>query len=115
MSPAYVKRFPEPFEILNSSLYVEDFISSESNVNVHLKLMRKPLNYFNTFRKWKSNSYELRQRWEEHGLYVDEFTDKLNRSKPHLIPSNILGFAWDYCDMLSFNTQNLDKFHYEKS
>lgn len=43
-----------------------------------------------TFRKGKSNTPQLHEKWKDYGLNVDEITDKLNLSDRHLIPCNVL-------------------------
>lgn len=65
--------------------------------------------------KWKTNSYELREKWEECDLHVDEITNNLNLSNRNLIPSNVLGVDWySNSDMFSFKTQNLENFFSKK-
>lgn len=64
-----------------------------------------------TFRAWETNSLELRDIWEAHGLHIDEINLNLYLSNPYLAALKILALAWDPInDTFLFNTQNMGNF-----
>ncbi|XP_055927986.1 uncharacterized protein LOC129959188 [Argiope bruennichi] len=61
-------------------------------------------------RKWKTNSVELRDKWREAGLEIDEEKYSINDNSA-LTPCKVLGLAWDSdLDVFQFGTRSLEKF-----
>ncbi|KAF8789814.1 hypothetical protein HNY73_007724 [Argiope bruennichi] len=61
-------------------------------------------------RKWKTNSVELRDKWREAGLEIDEEKYSINDNSA-LTPCKVLGLAWDSdLDVFQFDTRSLEKF-----
>ncbi|KAF8788533.1 hypothetical protein HNY73_006564 [Argiope bruennichi] len=61
-------------------------------------------------RKWKINSVELRDKWREAGLEMDEENYSINDNSA-LTPCKVLGLAWDSdLDIFQFDTRSLEKF-----
>ncbi|GFW90734.1 uncharacterized protein TNCV_2417311 [Trichonephila clavipes] len=77
----YEISYPLAYKVLNEYLYVDDLITGTNAVNETLELSKHTkliLNYANmNLRKWKTNSIELSQEWEE----TDESNEELNENQ----------------------------------
>ncbi|GFQ95318.1 reverse transcriptase domain-containing protein [Trichonephila clavata] len=82
---------PLAYEILNEYLYVDDLITGTNTVNEalelskHAKLILKDANM--NLRKWKTNSIELSQNWEE-----SKFEKQTHNEA---VPIKVLGLIWN--------------------
>ncbi|GFX83290.1 uncharacterized protein TNCV_4988841 [Trichonephila clavipes] len=89
----YVDIFPDTFNHLNQSLYVDDFLCGNFSVQAALTTCIESKQILEDasmdLRKWRTNSSELNQRLKNLNFEVDEHTESLNT----LIASKVLGAA----------------------
>ncbi|KAF8790593.1 hypothetical protein HNY73_005590 [Argiope bruennichi] len=61
-------------------------------------------------RKWKINSVELRDKWKEVGLEIDEEKYSINDNSA-LTSCKVRGLSWESdLDVFQFDTRSLEKF-----
>ncbi|GFV95181.1 integrase catalytic domain-containing protein [Trichonephila clavipes] len=91
----YVDIFPDTFNHLNQSLYVDDFLCGNVSVQAALTTCIESKQILEDasmdLRKWRTNSSELNQRLKNLNFVVDEHKESLNT----LIASEVLGVGWN--------------------
>ncbi|GFT40867.1 uncharacterized protein TNCV_378181 [Trichonephila clavipes] len=107
----YVDMFPDTFNHLNQSLYVDDFLCENVSVQAALTtcIERKQIleDASMDLRKWRTNSSELNQRLKYLNFEVDEHKESLNT----LIASKFLGVDWnEKSDTFYFDSSDLGTF-----
>ncbi|GFX14091.1 uncharacterized protein TNCV_612961 [Trichonephila clavipes] len=107
----YVDIFPDTFNHLNQSLYVDDFLCGNVNVQAALTTCIESKQLLEDasmdLRKWRTNSSELNQRLKNLNFEVDEHTESLNT----LIASKVLGVGWnEKSDTFYFDSSDLGTF-----
>ncbi|XP_055931694.1 uncharacterized protein LOC129962029 isoform X2 [Argiope bruennichi] len=110
----YVEQFSNTCQMLRKSLYVDHLICSQRDFDSAFKISLECYNIFKEasmeLRKWKTNSVELRDKWREVGLEIDEEKYSINDNSA-LTPCKVLGLAWDSdLDIFQFDTRSLEKF-----
>ncbi|GFS80528.1 uncharacterized protein TNCV_3179081 [Trichonephila clavipes] len=102
----YVDIFPDTFNHLNQSLYVDDFLCGNVSVQAALTTCIESKQILEDasmdLRKWRTNSSELNQRLKNLNFEVDEHKESLNT----LIASKVLGVGWN---------EKLDTFYFDSS
>ncbi|GFX24193.1 uncharacterized protein TNCV_2436861 [Trichonephila clavipes] len=107
----YVDIFPDTFNHLNQSLYVDDFLCGNVNVQAALTTCIESKQILEDasmdLRKWRTNSSELNQRLKNLNFEVDEHKESLNT----LIASKVLGVGWnEKSDTFYFDSTDLETF-----
>ncbi|GFU05242.1 uncharacterized protein TNCV_575531 [Trichonephila clavipes] len=107
----YVDIFPDTFNHLNQSLYVDDFLCGNVSVQAALTTCIESKQILEDasmdLRKWRTNSSELNQRLKNLNFEVDEHKESLNP----LIASKILGVGWnEKSDTFYFDSSDLGTF-----
>ncbi|GFV32989.1 uncharacterized protein TNCV_1746311 [Trichonephila clavipes] len=107
----YVDIFPDTFNHLNQSLYVDDFLCGNVSVQAALTTCIESKQILEDacmdLRKWRTNSSELNQRLKNLNFEVDEHKESLNA----LIASKVLGVGWnEKSDTLYFHSSDLRTF-----
>ncbi|GFQ66132.1 uncharacterized protein TNCT_432351 [Trichonephila clavata] len=73
----YKDKFPDTAKIVESSLYVDDFMSGQENVDKALQTSLENIEIFKevgmSLRKWYTNSKELERFWIKNKVPVEEF------------------------------------------
>ncbi|GFT08153.1 integrase catalytic domain-containing protein, partial [Trichonephila clavipes] len=71
----YRKQYPHTFELLNSSIYVDDLICGQNDVPDALRTTLECLQIFSDagmlLRKWRSNSKQLNLLWQQEGVKTE--------------------------------------------
>ncbi|GFX76350.1 DUF1758 domain-containing protein [Trichonephila clavipes] len=71
----YKEQYPHTFELLNSSIYVDDLICGQNDVSDALRTTLECLQIFNDagvlLRKWRTNSKQLNFLWQQVGLETE--------------------------------------------
>ncbi|GFR31233.1 integrase catalytic domain-containing protein [Trichonephila clavata] len=92
----YKDKFPDTAMIVESSLYVDDFISGQENVDKALQTSLESVEIFKeaglSLRKWHTNSKELERFWIENKVPVEKFNCL---SDEEVVPLKVLGICWD--------------------
>ncbi|GFU91793.1 uncharacterized protein TNCV_3191801 [Trichonephila clavipes] len=107
----YVDIFPDTFNHLNQSLYVDDFLCGNVSVQAALTTCIESKQILEDasmdLRKWRTNSSELNQRLKNLNFEVDEHKESLNT----LIASKVLGVGWNKkSDTFYFDSSDLGTF-----
>ncbi|GFV89526.1 uncharacterized protein TNCV_4153411 [Trichonephila clavipes] len=107
----YVDIFPDTFNHLNQSLYVDDFLCGNVSVQAALTTCIESKQILEDasmdLRKWRTNSSELNQRLKNLNFEVDEHKGSLNT----LIASKVLGVGWnEKSDTFYFDSSYLGTF-----
>ncbi|GFW50714.1 uncharacterized protein TNCV_2890161 [Trichonephila clavipes] len=107
----YVDIFPDTFNHLNQSLYVDDFLCGNVSVQAALTTCIESKQILEDasmdLRKWRTNSSELNQRLKNLNFEVDEHKESLNT----LIASKVLGVGWnEKSDTFYFDSSDLGTF-----
>ncbi|GFU88216.1 integrase catalytic domain-containing protein [Trichonephila clavipes] len=108
----YREQYPHTFELLNSSIYVDDLICGQNDVPDALRTTLECLQIFSDagmlLRKWRSNSKQLNLLWQQEGVK----TESSETSAIDLrLPTKVLGLAWDpENDLIYFDPKDLLKF-----
>ncbi|GFU77755.1 uncharacterized protein TNCV_1137631 [Trichonephila clavipes] len=107
----YVDIFPDIFNHLNQSLYVDDFLCGNVSVQAALTTCIESKQILEDasmdLRKWRTNSSELNQRLKNLNFEVDEHKESLNT----LIASKVLGVGWnEKSDTFYFDSSDLGTF-----
>ncbi|GFV33553.1 uncharacterized protein TNCV_4566681 [Trichonephila clavipes] len=107
----YVDIFPDTFNHLNQSLYVDDFLCGNVSVQAALTTCIESKQILEDasmdLRKWRTNSSELNQKLKNLNFEVDEHKESLNT----LIASKVLGFGWNVkSDTFYFDSSDLGTF-----
>ncbi|GFY17192.1 uncharacterized protein TNCV_1089681 [Trichonephila clavipes] len=107
----YVDIFPDTFNHLNQSLYVDDFLCGNVSVQAALTTCIESKQILEDasmdLRKWRTNSSELNQRLKNLNFEVDEHKESLNT----LIASKVLGVSWnEKSDTFYFESSDLGTF-----
>ncbi|GFX84579.1 DUF1758 domain-containing protein [Trichonephila clavipes] len=108
----YREQYPHTFELLNSSIYVDDLICGQSDVPDALRTTLECLQIFSDagmlLRKWRSNSKQLNLLWQQEGVKTESSETSAIDLRP---PTKVLGLAWDpENDLIYFNPKDLLKF-----
>ncbi|GFS77674.1 integrase catalytic domain-containing protein [Trichonephila clavipes] len=92
----YREQYPHTFELLNSSIYVDDLICGQNDVPDALRTTLKCLQIFSDagmlLRKWRSNSKQLNLLLQQEGVKTESSETSAIDLRP---PTKILGLAWD--------------------
>ncbi|GFW35766.1 uncharacterized protein TNCV_4436131 [Trichonephila clavipes] len=107
----YADIFPDTFNHLNQSLYVDDFLCGNDSVQAALTTCIESKQILEDasmdLRKWRTNSSELNQRLKNLNFEVDEHKGSLNT----LIASKVLGVGWnEKSDTFYFDSSDLGTF-----
>ncbi|GFV30545.1 integrase catalytic domain-containing protein [Trichonephila clavipes] len=108
----YREQYPHTFELLNSSIYVDDLICGQNDVPGALRTTLECLQIFSDagmlLRKWRSNSKQLNLLWQQEGVK----TESSETSAIDLrLPTKGLGLARDpENDLIYFDPKDLLKF-----
>ncbi|GFW13828.1 DUF1758 domain-containing protein [Trichonephila clavipes] len=108
----YREQYPHTFEMLNSSIYVDDLICGQSDVPDALRTTLECLQIFSDagmlLRKWRSNSKQLNLLWQQEGVKTESSETSDIDLRP---PTKVLGLAWDpENDLIYFDPKDLLKF-----
>ncbi|GFY13555.1 integrase catalytic domain-containing protein [Trichonephila clavipes] len=108
----YREQYPHTFELLNSSIYVDDLICGQNNVPDALRTTLECLQIFSDagmlLRKWRSNSKQLNLLWQQEGVKTESSETSAIDLRP---PTKVLGLAWDpEKDLIYFDPKDLLKF-----
>ncbi|GFY57282.1 integrase catalytic domain-containing protein [Trichonephila inaurata madagascariensis] len=108
----YKEQYPHTFELLNSSIYVDDLICGQNNVPDALRTTLECLKIFSDagmlLRKWRSNSKQLNLLWQQKGVETESSETSTIDLRP---PTKVLGLAFDpEKDLIYFNPKDLLKF-----
>ncbi|GFX64673.1 integrase catalytic domain-containing protein [Trichonephila clavipes] len=107
----YREQYPHTFELLNSSIYVDDLICGQNDVPDALRTTLECLQIFSDagmlLRKWRSNSKQLNLLWQQ-GVKTESSETSAIDLRP---PTKVLGLAWDpENDLIYFDPKDLLKF-----
>ncbi|GFT30492.1 uncharacterized protein TNCV_2377741 [Trichonephila clavipes] len=107
----YLDIFPDTFNHLNQSMYVDDFLCGNVSVQAALTTCIESKQILEDasmdLRKWRTNSSELNQRLKNLNFEVDEHKESLNT----LIASKVLGVGWnEKSDTFYFDSSDLGTF-----
>ncbi|GFY32781.1 DUF1758 domain-containing protein [Trichonephila clavipes] len=107
----YREQYPHTFELLNSSIYVDDLICGQNDVPNALRTTLECLQIFSDagmlLRKWRSNSKQLNLLWQQ-GVKTESSETSAIDLRP---PTKVLGLAWDpENDLIYFDPKDLLKF-----
>ncbi|GFR28152.1 integrase catalytic domain-containing protein [Trichonephila clavata] len=108
----YKEQYPHTFDLLNSSIYVDDFICGRNDVTDALRTTLECLQIFSDasmlLRKWRTNSKQLDLLWQQEGVETEFSETSATDLKP---PIKVLGLAWDSeKDLIYFDPKDLLKF-----
>ncbi|GFW66194.1 integrase catalytic domain-containing protein [Trichonephila clavipes] len=108
----YREQYPHTFELLNSSIYVDDLICGQNDVPDPLRTTLECLQIFSDagmlLRKWRSNSKQLNLLWQQEGVKTESSETGAIDLRP---PTKVLGLAWDSeNDLIYFDPKDLLKF-----
>ncbi|GFW74427.1 DUF1758 domain-containing protein [Trichonephila clavipes] len=108
----YKEQYPHTFELLNSSIYVDDLICGKNDVPDALRTTLECLQIFCDagilLRKWRSNSKQLNSLWQQEGVKMKSSETSAIDLRP---PTKVLGLAWDpENDLIYFDPKDLLKF-----
>ncbi|GFX24301.1 integrase catalytic domain-containing protein [Trichonephila clavipes] len=108
----YREQYPHTFELLNSSIYVDDLICGQNDVPDDLRTTLECLQIFSDagmlLRKWRSNSKQLNLLWQQEGVKTEFSETSAIDLRP---PTKVLGLAWDpENDLIYFDPKDLLKF-----
>ncbi|GFW28513.1 integrase catalytic domain-containing protein [Trichonephila clavipes] len=108
----YREQYPHTFELLNSSIYVDDLICCQNDVPDALRTTLECLQIFSDagmlLRKWRSNSKQLNLLWQQEGVKTESSETSAIDLRP---PTKVLGLAWDpENDLIYFDPKDLLKF-----
>ncbi|GFX71529.1 integrase catalytic domain-containing protein [Trichonephila clavipes] len=108
----YREQYPHTFELLNSSIYVDDLICGQNDVPDALRTTLECLQIFSDagmlLRKWRSNSKQLNLLWQQEGVKTESSETSAIDLRP---PTKVLGLAWDPENVLIyFDPKDLLKF-----
>ncbi|GFT38440.1 integrase catalytic domain-containing protein [Trichonephila clavipes] len=108
----YREQYPHTFELLNSSIYVDDLICGQNDVPDALRTTLECLQIFSDagmlLRKWRSNSKQLNLLWQQEGVKAESSETSAIDLRP---PTKVLGLAWDpENDLIYFDPKDLLKF-----
>ncbi|GFY16569.1 DUF1758 domain-containing protein [Trichonephila clavipes] len=91
----YKEQYPHTFELLNSSIYVDDLICGQNDVPNALRTTLECLQIFSDagmlLHKWRSNSKQLSLLWQQ-GVKTESSETSAIDLRP---PTKVLGLAWD--------------------
>ncbi|GFW62143.1 integrase catalytic domain-containing protein [Trichonephila clavipes] len=105
----YREQYPHTFELLNSSIYVDDLICGQNDVPDTLRTTLECLQIFSDagmlLRKWRSNSKQLNLLWQQEGVKTKSSETSAIDLRP---PTKVLGIAWDpENDLIYFDPQRI--------
>ncbi|GFU88782.1 integrase catalytic domain-containing protein [Trichonephila clavipes] len=105
----YREKYPHTFELLNSSIYVDDLICGQNDVPGALRTTLECLQIFSDagmlLRKWRSNSKQLNLLWQQEGVKTESSETSAIDLRP---PTKVLGLAWDpENDLIYFDPKDL--------
>ncbi|GFY15810.1 integrase catalytic domain-containing protein [Trichonephila clavipes] len=108
----YREQYPHTFELLNSSIYVDDLICGQNDVPDALRTTLECLQIFSDagmlLRKWRSNSKQLNLLWQQEGVNTESSETSAIDLRP---PTKVLGLAWDPENhLIYFDPKDLLKF-----
>ncbi|GFT64624.1 integrase catalytic domain-containing protein [Trichonephila clavipes] len=108
----YREQYPHTFELLNSSIYVDDLICGQNDVPDALRTTLECLQIFSDagmlLRNWRSNSKQLNLLWQKEGVKTESSEASAIDLRP---PTKVLGLAWDpENDLIYFDPKDLLKF-----
>ncbi|GFQ81632.1 DUF1758 domain-containing protein [Trichonephila clavata] len=113
----YKEQYPHTFDLLNSSIYVDDFICGRNDVPEALRTTLECLQIFSDasmlLRKWRTNSNQLDLLWQQEGVETEFSETSATDLRP---PIKVLGLAWDSeKDLIYFDPKDLLKFMSRKT
>ncbi|GBM53925.1 hypothetical protein AVEN_64846-1 [Araneus ventricosus] len=108
----YKEQYPPTFDLLNSSVYVDDLIGGQNDVPDALRTTLECLQIFSDagmlLRKWRTNSKQLNLLWQQEGVETEFSETSAVDLRP---PIKVLGLASDSeRDSIYFDPKDLLKF-----
>ncbi|GFX10498.1 integrase catalytic domain-containing protein [Trichonephila clavipes] len=95
----YREQYPHTFELLNSSIYVDDLICGQNDVPDVLRTTLECLKIFSDagmlLRKWRSNSKQLNLLWQQEGVKTESSETSAIDLRPPTKELWTLGVEWD--------------------
>ncbi|GFX05729.1 integrase catalytic domain-containing protein [Trichonephila clavipes] len=95
----YREQYPHTFELLNSSIYVDDLICGQNDVLDALRTTLECLQIFSDagmlLRKWRSNSKQLNLLWQQEGVKTESSETSATDLRPPTKELWTLGVEWD--------------------
>ncbi|GFX54656.1 integrase catalytic domain-containing protein [Trichonephila clavipes] len=95
----YREQYPHTFELLNSSIYVDDLICGQNDVPDALRTTLECLQIFSDagmlLRKWRSNSRQLNLLWQQEGVKTESSETGAIDLRPPTKELWTLGVEWD--------------------
>ncbi|GFQ67959.1 integrase catalytic domain-containing protein [Trichonephila clavata] len=113
----YKEQYPHTFDLLNSSIYVDDFICGRNDVpDALLRTTLECLQIFSDagmlLSKWRTNSKQIDLLWQQ-GVETEFSETSATDLRP---PIKVLGLAWDSeKDLIYFDPKDLLKFMSRKT
>ncbi|GFY78888.1 uncharacterized protein TNIN_86741 [Trichonephila inaurata madagascariensis] len=90
----YKEQYPHTFELLNSSIYVDDLICGQNNVpdalHTTLECLQISSDAGMLLRKWRTNSKQLNLLWQQEGFETQSSETSVIDLRP---PTKVLGLA----------------------
>ncbi|GBM11893.1 hypothetical protein AVEN_209599-1 [Araneus ventricosus] len=108
----YKEQYSHTFDLLNSSVYVDDLIGGRNDVPDALLTTLECLQIFSDagmlLRKWRTNPKQLNLLWQQEGVETELSETSAIDLRP---PIKVLGLAWDSeRDLIYFDPKDLLKF-----
>ncbi|GFW75342.1 integrase catalytic domain-containing protein [Trichonephila clavipes] len=95
----YREQYPHTFELLNSSIYVDDLICGQNDVPDALRTTLECLQIFSDagilLRKWRSNSKQLNLLWQQEGVKTESSETSAIDLRSPTKELWTLGVEWD--------------------
>ncbi|GBN86722.1 hypothetical protein AVEN_94603-1 [Araneus ventricosus] len=95
----YKEQYPHTFDLLNSSVYVDDLIGGRNDVPDALRTTLECLQIFSDagmlLRKWRTNSKQLNLLWQQEGVETEFSETSAVDLKPPTKDLWTLGVDWD--------------------
>ncbi|GFW76611.1 integrase catalytic domain-containing protein [Trichonephila clavipes] len=95
----YREQYPHTFELLNSSIYVDDLICGQNDVPDALRTTLECLQIFSDagmlLRKWRSNSKQFNLLWQQEGVKTESSETSAIDLRPPTKELWTLGVEWD--------------------
>ncbi|GFW38331.1 integrase catalytic domain-containing protein [Trichonephila clavipes] len=95
----YREQYPHTFELLNSSIYVDDLICGQNDVPDALRTTLECLQIFSDagmlLRKWRSNSKQLNLLWQQECVKTESSETNAIDLRPPTKELWTLGVEWD--------------------
>ncbi|GBL87978.1 hypothetical protein AVEN_192126-1 [Araneus ventricosus] len=95
----YKEQYPHTFDLLNSSVYVDDLIGGRNDIPNVLRTALECLQIFSDagmlLRKWRTNSKQLNLLWQQEGVKTEFSESSVVDLGPRIKDLWTLGVDWD--------------------